>query len=128
LKRAFPKREARHNGHPARNRRNENMTNNPARQALSRAVNRAIAKGSPVIAEKPSLQCLKDRADRASAKFDEACRPHFCDGRWGAYRAIECGNPVPASVSAALDAYHAAVRAFYAARDGERGFLGSRGL
>lgn len=101
---------------------------NPAREALTRAVNRAVASGNPVIAEKPSLQCLKERADKAGAAFDAACRPHFADGRWGAYRAIECGREVPRAVDDALNAYHAAVHAFYLARDGAGGFLGSRGL
>lgn len=74
-----------------------------------------------------TLACLKERADRAGKAFDDACRPHYVDGRWGAYRAIECNQAVPPAVTAALDAYHAATRAFYAARDGEKGFLGSRG-
>lgn len=77
--------------------------------------------------DKPSLQCLKERADKASEAFDRACRPHFADGRWGAYRAIECGEDIPRAVDDALNAYHAAAQAFYLARDGERGFLGSHG-
>lgn len=75
-----------------------------------------------------SLSTLKDRADSAGLAFDAACKPHYCDGRWGAYRAVECGQDVPATVWAALDAYHAATHAFYLARDGASGFLGSRGL
>lgn len=75
-----------------------------------------------------TLTSLKTAADAASLAFDAACKPHYCDGRWGAYRAIECGQSVPASVNAALDAYHDATHAFYAARDGSKGFLGSRGL
>lgn len=71
-----------------------------------------------------NLQALKDAADAASQAFDTACRPHYCDGRWGAYRAYERGDAVPASVEAALNEYHAATHAFYLARDGERGFLG----
>ena len=74
------------------------------------------------------LEGLKLAADIASADFDAACRPHYCDGRWGAYRAIECDNDVPKSVLAALHAYHAALHAYYRARDGERGFLGGKGL
>ena len=101
---------------------------NPAREALSRAVNRAIANGAPIIEEKPTLAALRERSDAAEKAFDDACRPHYCDGRWGAYRAIECGQDVPHVVAAALDAYHAALHAFYAARDGDKGFLGSRGL
>jgi hypothetical protein len=36
---------------------------NPARLALSRVVNRAIADGSPIIEERPTLAALKARAD-----------------------------------------------------------------
>lgn len=74
------------------------------------------------------LATLRAAADAADAAFTDACRPHYCDGRWGAYRAYECGQPVPKAVEAALNAYHAAVHAFYRARDGEAGFLGGRGL
>lgn len=101
--------------------------NNPARAALSRAVNRAIANGAPVIAEQPSLALLKERADAASAAFDAACRPHFVN-RWDYYRAVECGQHVPQSVHDAADASLAAIHAFYRARDGEGGFLGGRRL
>lgn len=100
---------------------------NPARAALSRAVNRAIANGAPIIEEMPTLAALKARVDAASDAFDDACRPHFVN-RWDYYRAVECGQSAPQSVHAACDAYLAATHAFYAARDGERGFLGSRGL
>lgn len=75
-----------------------------------------------------NLQTLRDRMESAGAAFDTACKPHYCDGRWGAYRAWESGESVPDSVTAAFDAYHAATHAFYLARDGKRGFLGSRGL
>lgn len=75
----------------------------------------------------PDLNRLKAAADTAEKAFDDACRPYYADGRWGAYRAVECGQTVPPKVWAALDAYHAATHAFYLARDGERGFLGSRG-
>jgi hypothetical protein len=74
------------------------------------------------------LRDLKAALTAADPAFDTACRPHYADGRWGAYRAIDCGQAVPPSVLAALDAYHAATHAFYRARDGEKGFLGSRGL
>lgn len=104
------------------------MNSNPAREALSRAVNRAIAEGAPIIEEKPSLACLKERADAASDAFDAACKPHYCDGRWGYYRAVECGQIAPSSVESAFNAYHDATHAYYLDRDGKRGFLGSRGL
>ena len=71
-----------------------------------------------------ALQRLRNHADDAGTAFDAVCRPHYADGRWGAYRAIECGQDVPAAVETALDAYHAATTAFYTARDGSGGFLG----
>ena len=74
------------------------------------------------------LSDLKESADRAGRAFDDAARPHYVDGRWGYYRAIECGQPIPPAVEEAFNAYHAATHAFYAARDGDKGFLGSRGL
>jgi hypothetical protein len=73
------------------------------------------------------ITTLKHEADKADAAFDAACRPHYCDGRWGAYRAIELGHPVPAAVLKAMDDYSDACHRYYAARDGSRGFLGSRG-
>jgi|GEM_PF-5261385 len=103
-------------------------TNNPARVALSRAVNRAIANGAPVIGEKPTLAALRSRVDVASRAFDTACRPHYCDGRWGAYRDIENGRDVNTGVLRALDEYHGAMHAYYLARDGEHGFLGGKGV
>ncbi len=75
-----------------------------------------------------NLAELKTAADAAGVAFDAACKPHYADGRWGYYRAIECNRPVPASTEAAFNAYHAATHAFYAARDGNKGFLGSRGV
>lgn len=104
------------------------MPNNPAINALRRAVNRSIANGAAIVEEKPTLSLLKERADMAGDAFDKACRPFYCDGRWGAYRAYECGQDVPPSVDAAFNAYHAATMAFYAARDGASGFLGARGV
>lgn len=75
-----------------------------------------------------NLAALKQAADDAGAAFDKACKPHYADGRWGYYRAVECGQTVADSVESAFNAYHAATYAFYAARDGSKGFLGSRGL
>ena len=100
---------------------------NAARAALSRAVNRAIANGAPIVAEMPTLATLRARLDAASSAFDAACRPHFVN-RWDYYRAVECGQSAPQSVHDAADAYLAATHAFYRARDGENGFLGGRGL
>ncbi len=79
------------------------------------------------MAAAPDLPALKAAADAAGAAFDEACRPHYCDGRWGYYRAMECGHDVPPELHARCDEYLKATHAFYLARDGELGFLGSRG-
>jgi hypothetical protein len=75
-----------------------------------------------------NLASVRAAADKADKAFDDACRPHYVDGRWGAYRAIECNHEVPRSVIAAMNEAHSAIQAFYIARDGDRGFLGSRGL
>lgn len=101
---------------------------NPTKAALSAAINRAIAKGSPVIVDQPTLATLKERANTARDQLDTVCRAHYPDGRWGAYRACECDQPLPDDVSTAMDAYHDALHNFFHARDGDRGFLGSRGL
>lgn len=103
------------------------MAMNPARAALSRAVNRSIANGTPVIEERPTLALLKERVDAAGDAFDAACRPHYVN-RWDYYLALERGEKTPRAVDDAADAYLAASQAFYAARDGAGGFLGSRGL
>lgn len=73
------------------------------------------------------LITLKAEADRLSDAFDVACRPHFVS-RWDYYRAVECGEKCPQSVHTACDAYLTALHAYFLARDGARGFLGSRGL
>lgn len=75
-----------------------------------------------------TLNELKKIADESEKAFDLACKPHYCDGRWGFYRAIECNQPVPQSVQEAFDISHKALHDFYKARDGKDGFLGSRGL
>lgn len=72
---------------------------------------------------------LKTNADKARDALDRACRPYASgEGRWWAYRELECGRDVPRAVMSALDAYHEATQAYYRARDGARGFLGGRGL
>lgn len=75
-----------------------------------------------------TLPDLKAAADMAADAFNTACRPHYADGIWGAYRAFDRGDDVPATVRSASDAYIAAAHAFYLARDGAHGFLGSRGV
>lgn len=75
-----------------------------------------------------SLSELKAISDAAEKTFDEACRKHYVDGRWGAYRAFECDQEVPKEVENAMNEAHTALHAFYRKRDGEKGFLGGRGL
>ncbi len=74
------------------------------------------------------LQSLRAAADAASDAFDRACRPYYVNRR-DYYLACERDpGSCPASVHAACDAYLEATHAFYLARDGEKGFLGGRGL
>lgn len=94
---------------------------NAARQALARAV----ARGTPIV-EQPTLACLRERADRAERAFEETCLKHYPGGKWDGYRAADDGT-APADVREALKAFHDATHAFYGARDGDKGFLGSRG-
>lgn len=74
------------------------------------------------------LPDLRIAASAAQAAFEAECARHYPDGQWGFYRALDRGEEAPASAIAASDAYLAATHAFYRARDGERGFLGSKGL
>jgi len=74
-----------------------------------------------------NIQELREIADKAGHAFDEACRPHYVN-RWGAYRAIERGDKIPASVDKAMNNYHARTQEYYTARDGKHGFLGGRGI
>ncbi len=71
------------------------------------------------------LVTLKDRADQAGREFDAIALLYYPDARWGAYRAFECNQPVPAQVCAAMENYHSATHAYYLARDGDAGFLGA---
>lgn len=74
------------------------------------------------------LSDLRDALGVAEKRFDDVCRKHYVN-RWDYYLACE-RNPAscPVECHEAADAYIAATHAFYAARDGERGFLGGRGL
>jgi len=75
-----------------------------------------------------TLQELKAIADQADETFTKACDVHYCDGRWGYYRAVERNYPkVPKELHVLCDQALKAIHAFYAKRDGARGFLGSRG-
>ena len=58
------------------------MTQNPARQALTNAVKRAIAEGAPVYVEKRYLcvaffdQLTKPQCERVAVRRDGLCREH----------------------------------------------------
>jgi hypothetical protein len=73
-----------------------------------------------------NLANLKAELEAASVAFDDACKPHYCDGRWGAYRAAEFAEDIPASVWSAMNAYTNACNAYYLSRDGSGGFLGGQ--
>ena len=51
---------------------------------------------------------LRDKADKAAQELDKASRPYFCDGRYGAWRAIEYGQALPPKVETAFQRHHAA--------------------
>lgn len=100
--------------------------NNLARAALSRAVNRAIASGAPVITERPTLACLRERSRDAWGAFARECVAAGYPDEWAAYHAHDAGQAWPEALETAWQASNAATHAFYAARDGAGGFLGSR--
>lgn len=49
---------------------------------------------------------LKEKAEKAALEMDKAARPYFCDGRYGVWRAIECGDSLPRDVESAFNAHH----------------------
>lgn len=75
------------------------------------------------------LARLRAAADAAEIAFENAARREYGpDGRWEFYRRDAQGLPLDAKVLEACNAYVAALHIYYQARDGERGFLGGRGL
>ena len=73
------------------------------------------------------LQTLRASSETAHERFEAECRVHGYADEWEAYRA-EMETPWPEPLAASHKAYVAALHAFYEARDGKGGFLGSRGL
>ena len=71
------------------------------------------------------LTALKAAADIAGENYDKVCLRFWQGARWDGYRAIE-SDTAPKCVVKAMEDYHAATHAFYLARDGHNGFLGSR--
>lgn len=55
---------------------------------------------------------LRDKADKAAQELDKAARPYFCDGRYGAWRAVEYGQTLPQEVETAFQRHHAASMAY----------------
>lgn len=79
----------------------------------------------------PQLRCLKTlyaAIKPASDAFDAACVACGYADRWDAYHRQDKGDNWPESVALACDAETKALHAYYSARDGDKGFLGSRGL
>lgn len=74
------------------------------------------------------LKALHLRANEAEADFIAACCAAGYAGQFSAYRAEEAGAVWTPALVAVHAAYIEALHAFYLARDGERGFLGGRGL
>ena len=75
------------------------------------------------------LSELKANADHAKEAFEAAAYVVYAGGIWDFYRECErCEGNVSPSLLMLYDAYISALHAFYLARDGERGVLGSRGI
>lgn len=80
------------------------------------------------LTEAANLTSLRAAMETADKAFDAACRQHYADGRWGYYWACEADPAkAPKACHDACDAALKATHAFYAARDGQRGWLGKRG-
>lgn len=76
-----------------------------------------------------TLAELKSECVKAETNFIAIARAHgYTNAPWDFYRALDKGERVPDEVMQAHENNFAATRAFYKARDGERGFLGARGL
>lgn len=101
---------------------------NLAREMITTAVNSAIARGGQPIVEVPTLACLRERARDAWGGFVAECERSGYPDQWAAYRAHDAGQEWPEPLESAWQASSAATHAFYSARDGAGGFLGSRGL
>ena len=75
-----------------------------------------------------NLKELLAEADRLHGLFNDACvKAGFAD-YWEAYKSENDGNPWPEEVKKAWEAQRDALHAYYGARDGDKGFLGGRGL
>jgi hypothetical protein len=75
-----------------------------------------------------SLKDLRTRADELSEAFERAAVAAGYADHWSAYRADMKGEPWPPALTDAHREFIDAQHAFYRARDGVGGFLGSRGV
>lgn len=75
-----------------------------------------------------SLHGLRRIAAALEQRFEDECIANGYNDRWDAYKSEETGCNWAESLQVAHDAWIVALHNFYKARDGERGFLGSRGL
>ena len=51
---------------------------------------------------------LRDKVNKAAQELDRVAWTYFCDGRYGAWRAVEYGQTLPRDVERAVNAHHAA--------------------
>ena len=70
--------------------------------------------GARYIARWNGEYCGTYHCEKAALTLDKAARAYFCDGRYGAWRAIECGDSLPRDVESAFDAHHKAAMALAA--------------
>lgn len=73
------------------------------------------------------LTARMDKMVAANTAFEKECERYYTNGKWGFYHASDRGEETPVDVQRAYTAALEATRAFYLARDGEKGFLGGRG-
>lgn len=74
------------------------------------------------------LQALRKAGGDAQAAFADACPAHGFFDNWAYWRHVEAGGARVPALDALDAAATKAVHAFYSARDGDRGFLGGKGL
>jgi hypothetical protein len=73
------------------------------------------------------LEELKSQANASNVIFIDTCNKYY-DDVWCFYHAEDRGEIIPADVVEAMNQWHHDLHKYFNARDGENGFLGSRGL
>lgn len=71
---------------------------------------------------------LRNAANIAEGAFIDACQRHGFRDQWDAYKSEQKGIAWPSSLADAHSTWMHHLHAFYTARDGAGGFLGSKGL